>query len=100
MSFEIKEDGEVWLEGILIARGKGLSSQVKRLIEEEIKNEHNIATVYGILKLEKEASEAQLRLQQEVRKLIMRIESGEPLLGGCDTCPKLYIRARPRQELK
>ena len=100
MLFETKEDGEVWLEGILIARGKGLSSQVKRFIEEEIKNEHNIAAVYGILKLEKEASEVQLRLQLEVRKLIMRVESGEPLLGGCDTCPKLYIRARPRQELE
>jgi hypothetical protein len=69
-------------------------------MEEEIKNEHNIAADHGILKLEKETSEAQLRLQQTVRKLIMRIESGEPLLGGCDTCPKFHIGARQRQEIE
>jgi hypothetical protein len=96
ISFDTKQSKEVWLDGILIAKGKELSSRVKTFIREEIKNSRNIAAVYDILKAEREASEAQVLLQQAVRKLIMRIESGEPLLGNCDACPKVYITARPK----
>jgi hypothetical protein len=65
VSFVTKEDEEVWLDGILIAKGKKLSGQVKRFVREEIKNENNIAAVNGIVKTEKVASEAQPKLQQE-----------------------------------
>ena len=91
VSFETKKDGEVWLDGILIAKGKRLSSQVKAFVKEEINNQDNVVTVNVNLRTENEAAEAQLKFQQVIRKLIMRVESGEPLLGGCDTCPKVFI---------
>jgi hypothetical protein len=99
VSIEVKADGKILCDNILIAKGKKLSNRVKRFIKKENMDESNIAAVYRILEVEKGAFEAQSKLQPEVRKLIMRIEAGEPLLGGCSTCPRVYIRASTRKEL-
>ncbi|GEM_PF-2852987 len=94
LSLETDENGRIWLEGSLIARGNHLFKvKVKKFLEREIIDESNIAAVYQIQKVEEEALAAQPSFQREVRKLIIRIESGEPLLGGCETCPKVYVRA-------
>ena len=97
LSIETDKDGSIWLEGSLIARGNHLFKRVKEFLERETVDESNITAVYQIQKIEEQALAAQLSLQREVRKLIIRIESGEPLLGGCETCPKVYIRAKRAQ---
>jgi hypothetical protein len=94
LSLEADENGRIWLEGSLIARGNHLFKvKVKKFLEREIIDESNIEAAYQIQKIEEEALTAQPSFQREARKLIIRIESGEPLLGGCETCPKVYIRA-------
>jgi hypothetical protein len=65
---------------------------VKKFVWDEIKDEFNKTAVSQIVEDEKKAAEAQVRFAGEVRKLIMRIETIEPLLGCCDMCPKVYIR--------
>jgi predicted transcriptional regulator len=91
---KLNEDSEtIWVEGIMIAKGKSLLGQITDFITEEIRDESNLATVYKVVEIEKRTSEVQSKLQECVRRLIMRIEAGEPLLGGCDTCPKVYVRA-------
>jgi hypothetical protein len=98
LSIEIEKDGKIWLGNTLIASGEKIGNRVRKFLEEEITDESNITVAHQIWKIEMDAFAAQPTLQREVRKLIMRLESGEPLLGGCDTCPEVYIR--PRDETK
>jgi len=98
LPLEVTDDGEIWLDGLLIAKDKGLYSKVKRFIEKETTDESNIATAFQIRKIGNETFEDQLKLQHEVQKLIMRIECGEPLLGSCETCPKIYIKTDLKKE--
>jgi hypothetical protein len=88
----IEEDGKIWLDDVLIAKGKKIHFRVRKFVRDEVEDESNIEALGEILEAERKASEAQLRLAEGVRKLIMRTEAGEPLLGGCDTCPKVYIQ--------
>jgi hypothetical protein len=37
------------------------------------------------------AFDARQSLEKELTKLVLKIECDEPLLGGCDLCPKVYI---------
>jgi hypothetical protein len=59
-----------------------------------VRDESNIEDISRILEAEKKATEAQVRLAEDVQKPIIRIEAGEPLLGGCDTCPMVYFRPK------
>ncbi|MCJ7770320.1 hypothetical protein MUP37_01960 [Candidatus Bathyarchaeota archaeon] len=81
----------------MIAKGEKLSDRVKEFIERETRDESNIAFVHHILGIEEMASKAMSDLQPEIRKLIMRVEAGELLLGGCATCPKFYIEKDTRE---
>jgi hypothetical protein len=94
LSIEIEKEGKIWLGNTLVASGEKIGNRVRKFLEEEITDESNIAAAHQIWKIEMEAFAVQPIFQIEVRKLIMRLESGEPLLGGCDTCPEVYIRPR------
>jgi hypothetical protein len=85
------EGEELWLGDAVAAKGKHLHSKVTEFIECETRDEFNIVAVTRIKKLEREEGEVLQRLQEEMRKLILRIEAGEPLLGECETCPKVYF---------
>jgi len=92
---EIKiEDNElIWLGSYQVAKGKQIEGKVKKFLECEVKGKSNMATVSKISKIEDRAIEVSRELQKEIRKLILKIESGEPLLGGCEECPKVYIKS-------
>jgi len=92
----IDDDGSIWLESVRIAKGKRLLRRIRSFIVKEVNDASNLAAVSKIAENEKRASEVQPRLQDGARKLIMRIEAGEPLLGGCDTCPKVFIRTESK----
>jgi hypothetical protein len=87
---KIQEDESLWLEGILVGKGKGMRVKLEKFLKSESEDEANIVVVSEIEKSEDEANKASRNLQREIRKLILRIDSGEPLLGECDTCPRVY----------
>ena len=90
-SFEIDETEKIWLGGSLIAKGKQLSEKIKSFVQLETMDESNIAAANKIMKTETEAFRPLEEFRQRGRELIMRIESGEPLLGECGTCPNVHI---------
>jgi len=85
------EGEELSLMGVVIAKDSRLHGRVRTFIRREVKDEANINVVKQIQTLEDEARDKRSKLEKEIRKLILRIEAGEPLLGGCDTCPKVYF---------
>jgi hypothetical protein len=90
-SYKIDGD-EMWLGGsVLVARGMHLFPKIREFIENEIKDEVNLKVVEDIKVIESKSLNLQLQLQQEIRKLIIKIKSGEPLASACDTCPKVLF---------
>jgi len=85
------EREKIWFGGSLVAKGSHLSNSIREFVKRETEDESNIEAARRIGKIEGKAVEPQRRLQQEIRKLILRIESGEPLLGGCEICPRIYF---------
>lgn len=69
-----------------------IHSRVRKLVTDEARDESNIETGNRILEAQKTAAETQVMLEDDVQKLLMEIESGELLLGGCDMCLKFHIR--------
>ncbi|UCC32914.1 MAG: hypothetical protein JSW53_03710 [Candidatus Bathyarchaeota archaeon] len=45
-----------------------------------------------IEELENNATEIGREIEQKIRKLILRIESGGPLLGRCEVCPTHFSK--------
>lgn len=91
---DLKLEGEkIWFGSRLVAKGSHLLSNMRKFKKSESEDEFNIEAARRVGKLEEKAREAQRRFRQEIRKLILRIESGEPLLGGCEICPKIYFSA-------
>jgi len=80
------DDDKIWVDGRLVAKGKSLFKKVKDFIEGETKDEVNINVVEHIEKIQNKATEIGRELEEEIRKLILRIESGGPLLGRCEIC--------------
>lgn len=89
---ELKENEEIWDTGSLVAKGGHLLGKISKFIEQETGDENNASIVKRNKQIEKEAFDVQRELQHEIRMLVERVESGEPLLGGCDACPKVYIQ--------
>jgi len=75
----------------LVAKGKHLFSRVEEFVKCKTEDEFNVKAAKQIGLIERDAAKIRLELEQEIRKLILRIESSEPLLGGCEICPKVYI---------
>lgn len=88
------EGEKIWFGDRLVAEGSHLSNSIREFIKRETEDEFNIEAARRIKKIEEDAFIPQQKLQQEIRKLVLRIESGEPLLGGCEICPKLYFSAK------
>ncbi|RLI76540.1 hypothetical protein DRP04_12550 [Archaeoglobales archaeon] len=84
--FEYKND-ELWFRNTLIARG----FNVKEFIIREIENRDNIKAVEEIKRLREKVSKISEEIKREIHKLILKIESGEPLIGKCRTCPEVTL---------
>lgn len=78
---------EVWFRGHLIAKGY----DVREFVIQESERKDNTDTVKQIKDLEEKALNISKEVEKEIRKIILRIESGEPLLRSCKTCPEVYI---------
>lgn len=107
ISYDKKKDGKVlWLDGsIMVAKGEDvLLSKVSAFIEHELKEEQNIQVVRAIEGIERTYLDTQRELQSEIRKLILKIESGEPLKAQCEICPQVFRKktkpAKKRSEEK
>jgi IS1 family transposase len=88
---EKKRGNELWIGECLAAKGARLSRLARSFFEREVSNESNIQAINGISKIENETFKILQDFQTEIRKLVMKIESGEPLIGKCSTCPKVYL---------
>jgi hypothetical protein len=88
--FVKSKDRKIWVGDTLIAKGQ-LLGKVTKFVVRETADKSNMLIVSQIKKVEGDASDAQGRLQEEIRRLILKIESGQPLVGGCETCPQVYI---------
>ncbi|MHA1711326.1 MAG: hypothetical protein ACTSUS_04590 [Candidatus Freyarchaeota archaeon] len=83
------EGDELWFGAYLVAKGPPeLHERIEAFIEVEEKS--NIKAAEEVRRAEREALEARGRLQLAVEALIHRVESGEPLLGRCGRCPKVF----------
>ena len=88
----LRTDGdEIWFGDTIVAKGKELLNHLEVFIENETEDEECIKNAKRIAKLERDAIKIRGEIEQEIRKLILKIESGEPLLGGCELCPKIYL---------
>jgi len=84
---EIKlEDEEIWFGGSLIAKGTHLLNGVREFVSHETEEPLNIETVRQIEKTRNSTIEIRQEIEREIRKIILRIESGIPLRGGCKIC--------------
>jgi len=85
------EGEKIWIGATLVAKGSHLFNSISEFIKRETEEEFNISTAKRIKMIEEDAFKPQQKIRQEIRKLILRIESGEPLLGGCEICPRVYF---------
>jgi len=81
----------------LVPGGSHLLSKFSELFEHETADESNKVVASRIGEIEMGALQTQQRLQQEIRKLTISIESGWPLLGRCEACPKVYFLEKARR---
>jgi hypothetical protein len=91
--FVKNKDGKIWAGDTLIAKGQ-LFGKVTKFLVRETADKSNMLVVSQIKKIEGDTSDAQRKLQEEIRRIILKIESGQPLIGGCETCPQVYIDSR------
>ena len=89
--------GELWFHGTAIARGAHLFNIVKNFIDRQVENENVKERVCLAEERQAEAYRKLAELQENVRRLILKIRSGEPLLGRCGTCPKVYFKPQSQK---
>lgn len=84
---QIELEGEEILHGeTLIAKGPHLLNRVKEFVNCETNDPDNIEAVERTHELEVGILEIKQMLEDEIRILILRINAGEPLHGGCEIC--------------
>lgn len=83
------EREKIWFGDSLVAVGSHLFNSIREFIRCETEDEFNIKIAKRIENIERDAIKIRQEIEEEIRKLILRIESGEPLLGGCEICPKI-----------
>jgi len=90
------EGDRIWLDKIMVAKGKHLFTDVRDFIESETEDEINKNVVKQIEKFRNKATKIGRELEQKIRKLILRIESGGLLLGGCEICPIYFSKTKKK----
>jgi len=90
------DDDRIWLDKIMVAKGKHLFTDIEDFVERETEDEINIIMVKQIEKIRNKATEIGSELEQEIGKLILRIKSGGPLLGGCEICPIYFSKTKKK----
>jgi len=82
---ELRVEGERFGSAI-ISMGNTLSNDVAKFIMRETEDSSNIDAVMQIEKIQRDVGEIRKGLECEIRKLILRIESGGQFSGGCEIC--------------
>ena len=88
------EGEEIWFGGSLIAKGTHLLKGVREFVGHEIEEPLNIEAVGQIEKTRNSTIEIGQEIEREIRKIILGIESGIPLRGGCEICARVFTGAR------
>ena len=82
-------EGILLLDGMQVARGdESVLKKAERFIMGELNNLQNGSLSEKILGAERRTRGASTKLRAGVLELTLRIESGEPLRGKCNTCPR------------
>jgi len=74
------------------AKGTHLFKPIQEFIKKETQSQVNIGIVKRIRQDELESARTRQELETEIRKLILRVESGSPLIGKCETCQIFYSK--------
>ena len=86
------DETDLMFNGTLVARAdRALLNKVKSFIKDELIDSANREAAHHISDIEQKAFAIQPTLEYEIRKLILKVEAGEPLAGTCNGCPKLYF---------
>ncbi len=85
MEFKIEGD-DIWLEGNLVASGTHLFEGITEFVSHEKKELFNIEAVKRIGESQNGANKVRDRIEHEIRKILLRIDSGTSLRGGCEIC--------------
>jgi len=84
---QIKLEGEeIWFGGSLVAKGTHLLNGVNEFVIRESEDKSNIEAVRSLEKVRNDAISLGPEIEREIRKIILRVESGIPLRGGCAIC--------------
>jgi hypothetical protein len=89
---EIRAHGQAG--GVVIAKGSKLFEKLEEFIKRETEDNKNVEIAEKIRDNERIYMKAYGKLKVDMRKLIIRINSGETLRGRCDTCPEVYIATK------
>lgn len=89
--------GELWFHGTAIARGTHLHNAVKNFLDRQVEDENVKEKVRHVEEKRAEAYRKHAELQERVRRLILKIRSGEPLLGRCRVCPEVYFKPQSQK---
>jgi YesN/AraC family two-component response regulator len=89
--------GELWFHGTAIARGKHLHNAVKKFLDRQVEDENVKEKVRRAEEKRAEAYRKFAELQGHMRRLILKIRSGEPLLGRCRECPEVYFKPQSQK---
>jgi len=94
---EIRAHGQAG--GVVIAKGSKLFEKLEEFIKRETEDNKNVEIAEKIRDNERICMKAYGKLKEDMRKLIIRINSGETLRGRCDTCPEVYITTARAREI-
>jgi len=92
-SFTLSIEGDEVKADKHVLGKKEAADQLKEFIEKEEASAENRNLCSQILKLARKYCEHVSKLEREVNHLILKVENAEPLLGTCDLCPKLMVKA-------
>ncbi|MBA7713922.1 hypothetical protein ES703_122933 [subsurface metagenome] len=83
---DLTSNGKIWHGRTRLARGSHLLNRVREFVNCETNDPDNIEAVRRQYEILPDNSETKQKIDHEIRILILRIEAGEPLYGGCEIC--------------
>ncbi len=86
-TLQLELEGKIMLGSWIIGRGEKLLDKLNSFISREIKK----ATLKQLIRKEEASKAMKAKLGDEIERLILKIENGEPLAGICELCPNIKV---------
>jgi hypothetical protein len=96
MRIVVKEE-KVWddYRGVALARGGQLVKDVEELLKGLLGSEEVRKAFARLEEAERRKSEALHNYEEELMRLALKVEHGEPLRGFCELCQRVVVKERP-----